>query len=281
MVSTIQNIFLPLYAMLLDIFGFLHMSLADILDIIMVTAIFFMMFKWIRGSSAMNIFIAIILLLIVRVIVEALNMNLMTSLMKTLFDVGLLALIVIFQPEIRHFLIRVGGSSGWWRRLFGRLMGVKSQNVEDKAASEIADACRVMSDQKTGALIVIPGQDPLQAVIETGDSLDAIVSSRLIQNLFFKNSPLHDGAMIIRGDRIVASRCTLPITDRADIPASLGMRHRAAIGLSEESDAVVIVVSEETGGISYVRQGELKKIGTVYELKLLLSPTLGKEEDKE
>lgn len=257
------------------------MSLADILDIIMVTAIFFMMFKWIRGSSAMNIFIAIILLLIVRVIVEALNMNLMTSLMKTLFDVGLLALIVIFQPEIRHFLIRVGGSSGWWRRLFGRLMGVKSQNVEDKAASEIADACRVMSDQKTGALIVIPGQDPLQAVIETGDSLDAIVSSRLIQNLFFKNSPLHDGAMIIRGDRIVASRCTLPITDRADIPASLGMRHRAAIGLSEESDAVVIVVSEETGGISYVRQGELKKIGTVYELKLLLSPTLGKEEDKE
>lgn len=229
----------------------------------------------------MNIFIAIILLLIVRVIVEALNMNLMTSLMKTLFDVGLLALIVIFQPEIRHFLIRVGGSSGWWRRLFGRLMGIKSQNVEDKAASEIAEACNVMSKQKTGALIVIPGQDPLQAVIETGDALDALVSSRLIQNLFFKNSPLHDGAMIIRGGRIVASRCTLPITDRADIPASLGMRHRAAIGLSEESDAVVIVVSEETGGISYVKHGELKTIGTVYELKLLLSPTLVKEDEKE
>ena len=114
-----------------------------------------------------------------------------------------------------------------------------------------------MGERKTGALIVIPGQDPLEYIIETGDRVDAMVSRRLILNLFFKNSPLHDGAMIVRGDRIVAARCTLPITSRTDIPASFGMRHKAAIGVSEESDATVVVVSEETGRISIAYEGEL------------------------
>ena len=254
------------------------MSAIDILDILMVAAILFVLFRWIRGSSAMNIFIAIVILLIVRVIVGSLNMKLMTSLMTTLFDVGLLALIIIFQPEIRHFLIRLGGSSNWWRKVLGRLVTGRGINVAEKAVEEIVEACRVMGEQKTGALIVIPGQDPLQYIIETGDRLDAMVSRRLILNLFFKNSPLHDGAMIVRGDRIVASRCTLPITSRTDIPASFGMRHKAAIGISEESDATVVVVSEETGHISYVKEGKLRVIDNIYELKLLLSPAAGKDE---
>lgn len=264
--------------MLLEIFGFLSMSAIDILDILMVAAILFVLFRWIRGSSAMNIFIAIVILLIVRVIVGSLNMKLMTSLMTTLFDVGLLALIIIFQPEIRHFLIRLGGSSNWWRKVLGRLVSGRGSNVAEKAVEEIVEACRVMGEQKTGALIVIPGQDPLQYIIETGDRVDAIVSRRLILNLFFKNSPLHDGAMIVRGDRIVASRCTLPITSRTDIPASFGMRHKAAIGISEESDATVVVVSEETGHISYVKEGRLRAIDNIYDLKLLLSPATGKDE---
>ena len=229
----------------------------------------------------MNIFVAIILLLIVRVIVGSLNMKLMTSLMNTLFDVGLLALIIIFQPEIRHFLIRVGGSSSWWRKMIGRLVEGRGANVAEKTVEEIAEACRVMGEQKTGALIVIPGQDSLQYIVETGDRLDAMVSRRLILNLFFKNSPLHDGAMIVRGDRIVAARCTLPITSRTDIPASFGMRHKAAIGITEESDATVVVVSEETGRISYVKEGRLRPIENTYDLKLLLSPTLGKEDSKQ
>ena len=266
--------------MILEIFGFLSLSAMDILDILMVAAILFVLFRWIRGSSAMNIFLAIILLLIVRVIVGSLNMKLMTSLMNTIFDVGLLALIVIFQPEIRHFLMRLGGSSSWWRRVIGRLVEGRGVNVAEKAVEEIVEACRVMGEQKTGALIVIPGQDPLQYIVETGDRLDAMVSRRLILNLFFKNSPLHDGAMIIRGDRIVAARCTLPITSRTDIPASFGMRHKAAIGISEESDATVVVVSEETGNISYVKEGRLRVIEDIYDLKLLLSPTIGREEAK-
>ena len=266
--------------MILEIFGFLSLSAMDILDILMVAAILFVLFRWIRGSSAMNIFLAIVFLLIVRVIVGTLNMKLMTSLMDTLFDVGLLALIIIFQTEIRHFLMRLGGSSSWWRKVIGRLVDGRGSNVAEKAVEEIVEACRVMGEQKTGALIVIPGQDPLEYIIETGDRVDAMVSRRLILNLFFKNSPMHDGAMIIRGDRIVAARCTLPITSRTDIPASFGMRHKAAVGISEESDAIVVVVSEETGNISYVREGKLRVIGDIYDLKLLLSPTLGKDEAK-
>ena len=264
--------------MILEIFGFLSLSAIDILDVLMVAAILFVLFRWIRGSSAMNIFIAIVILLIVRVIVGSLGMKLMTSLMDTLFDVGLLALIIIFQPEIRHFLMRLGGSSSWWRKVVGRLVDSRGSNVAEKAVEEIVEACRVMGEQKTGALIVIPGRDSLEYIIETGDRVDAMVSRRLILNLFFKNSPLHDGAMIIRGDRILAARCTLPITSRTDIPANYGMRHKAAIGISEESDATVVVVSEETGNISYVKEGRLKVIKDIYDLKLLLSPTLGKEE---
>ena len=267
--------------MILEIFGFLSLSAMDILDILMVAAILFVLFRWIRGSSAMNIFVAIIILLIVRVIVGSLNMKLMTSLMNTLFDVGILALIVIFQPEIRHFLMRLGGNSGWWRKVVGLLVDSRGSNVAEKAVEEIVEACRVMGEQRTGALIVIPGQDSLEYIIETGDRVDAMVSRRLILNLFFKNSPLHDGAMIVRGDRIVAARCTLPITSRTDIPASFGMRHKAAIGITEESDATVVVVSEETGRISYVREGRLRVIGDIYDLKLLLSPTLGKEDVKQ
>ena len=160
-------------------------------------------------------------------------------------------------------------------------MDGRGANVAEKTVEEIVEACRVMGEQKTGALIVIPGQDSLQYIIETGDRLDAMVSRRLILNLFFKNSPLHDGAMIVRGDRIVAARCTLPITSRTDIPASFGMRHKAAIGITEESDATVVVVSEETGRISYVREGKLRVIENTYDLKLLLSPTLGKEDSKQ
>ena len=146
-----------------------------------------------------------------------------------------------------------------------------------ETANEIAEACRNMSESKTGALIVMPRKDSLNHIIETGDTMDAKVSRRLIMNIFFKNSPLHDGAMIIEGDRITAARCTLPITQRTDIPPSLGMRHKAAIGISEETDADVVVVSEETGGVSFVRGGKLTSIGNINELKLILG---SKEEAK-
>lgn len=278
--SVYKNIFVTLHVMLLEIFGFMNLSLADIMDILMVAAILYVLFRWIRGSSAMNIFLAILFLLIVRVIVGALNMRLMTSLMNGIFDVGILALLVIFQPEIRHFLIKVGGRSARWKTLLDGFLGNKAKSVDDRAVKEIAEACKVMSDEKVGALIVFPGQSSLQQIIETGDVIDALVSRRLILNLFFKNSPLHDGAMIISGSRIIAARCTLPITSRTNIPAHYGMRHKAAIGLSEICDAKVIVVSEQTGTISVVKDGEIRTVGR-NALKLFLKEEKQETEGKQ
>ena len=258
---------------LLGIFSFLKLSIVDVLDIVMVGVIIFLVFRWIRGSSAMNIFVALILLLIIQVVVTALGMKMMSAIMNTLLDVGVLALLIIFQPEIRHGLNRIGSNSALYRKgesFINRMLGVKSAKMDTSAVNEIAEACRMMSRDRTGALIVIPRLNSLEFIIQTGDRIDATVSRRLIRNLFFKNSPLHDGAMIISGNRIIAARCTLPITSRTDIPASYGMRHKAAIGISEETDADVIVVSEETGNISFARHGVINTIGNLNELKLLL-----------
>ena len=269
--------------MLLNIFGFLNLSFADILDILMVAIFIYLAFRWIRGSAAMNIFIAVILLFVLRVVVAAFNMKLMNALLGTFIDVGVIALIVIFQPEVRHFLMKLGsryGVAGKSRDFFNKLLGIQEQKMAGGTVNEIAEACRAMSSDKTGALIVFPRKDSLDFIIETGDIVDAKVTRRLIMNIFFKNSPLHDGAMIISGDRIVAARCTLPITGRSDIPARYGMRHKAAIGISEETDADVVVVSEETGGISFVRGGNIKSIGNINELKLLLGAGEGTPDEK-
>ena len=263
--------------MILDIFGFLNLGFIDILDILMVAFIIYMIFHWIRGSAAMNIFLALLFLFVVRIIVAALNMKMMSALMGALLDVGFLALIIIFQPEIRHFLIKLGSNYGIARgghNIFNKILGIKEEKLDLAAVKEITEACRTMSEQKTGALIVLPHKTPLDYVTETGDKIDANINKRLLMNLFFKNSPLHDGAVIINDDRIVAARCTLPITDRTDIPASFGMRHRAAIGISEESDADVIVVSEETGHIVLVNGGKVTLINNINELKLLLGSAL-------
>jgi uncharacterized protein (TIGR00159 family) len=189
------------------------------------------------------------------------------------------ALIVIFQPEIRKFLIRIGNrwmKSAQGQKIFDKLFGGKKAKTSgSEASNEITEACRRMSEDKTGALIVITRTTPLDDIISTGDNIDASIHRRLIMNLFFKNSPLHDGALVISGDRIVAARCTLPITERTDIPASYGMRHKAAIGITEESDADAVIVSEETGRISFVKGGKVTPIQNINELKLLLNEALG------
>ena len=268
----------------MDTFGFLHFTWIDILDILMVAALIYLIFRWIRGTSAINIFIAIIILLIVKVVVSALGMRMVSSLLGTVIDVGALAIIVIFQPEIRKFLYKIGRSAGktigknsFIFRLIPHKGGAKMETAD---ISEIVEACKVMSKQQTGALIVIRHRDSLDDVIETGDRIDAMIRQRLIRNIFFKNSPLHDGAMIIGNDRIIAARCTLPITDRMDLPAHFGMRHKAAVGMSEQCDADIIVVSEQTGGVSFVRAGEITPIKSFNVLKLMLSGTAEEGEEK-
>lgn len=265
--------------MLLEFLGFLRLSLVDVLDIVVVAMLLYVLFRWLRGSYAVNIFIAIVLLFVVRIFAVAFGMKLLASLMGTIIDVGAIALIVIFQPEIRQFLARVGRKAGlannaheWLGKLFrGAGSGVNAASVK-----ELTEACSHMAASKTGALIVLLHNNELSDIINSGDRLDAEISSRLLENLFFKDSPLHDGAVIIDRDRILAARCTLPMTERTDLPAKYGMRHKSAVGVTEKSDADCIVVSEQRGAISFVRDGVISEIDNINALKLLLEP----KEDK-
>ena len=264
--------------MILGAFDFIQMSFTDILDIILLGLIIFVAFRWLKGSSAISIFVAIVSLYLIRVLVSAFNMRLIEAILNMILDVGVLAFIVIFQPEIRKFLTRLGNrymGSSRGRDFMDKILGRKSSRSEyGEEVNNITEACRRMSEEKTGALIVIAHTTALDDILNTGDKIDAAIHRRLIMNLFFKNSPLHDGALIIADDRIVAARCTLPITERTDIPATYGMRHKAAIGITEETDADAIVVSEETGRISFVKSGVVTPITNINELKLLLNSSM-------
>ena len=269
----------------LGIFGFLQFGWADILDIGMVALLIFLLLRSIRGdSTVLNIVLVLTMLLLAQAVASALNMRMMTVLLNALLDVGVLAIIIIFQPEIRHLLNRVAMQTGISRRtgdLFNRLLGIKAEQLGSRSVEELVEAVRAMSAEKTGALIVIQHKSSMDEFMETGDRFDAEINRRLIMNVFFKNSPLHDGAMIIVGNRIAAARCQLPMTNRTDLPASYGMRHRAAIGLSEDTDADVIVVSEENGGVRFVRNGEAKEVETIQELRELLGTAMSTEKDKD
>lgn len=266
----------------LGIFSFLSFTLVDLLDIVMVAIIIFLLFRSIRGdSSILNIVLVLVVLVIAQAVVSALNMRMMTALLNALLDVGVLAIIILFQPEIRHMLNRMAVQSGLARRsgqLFNRIMGIKEEQMGSRSAEELGEAVRAMSAEKTGALIVLQHKSSMEKYMSSGDMFEADINRRLIMNIFFKNSPLHDGAMIIVGDHIAAARCQLPMTNRTDIPAHYGMRHRAAIGLTEDTDADVIVVSEETGHVSFVRAGEIQTVKDMKELRQLLGSMMTKEE---
>ena len=268
--------------MILEFLGFLRLSLVDILDILTVALIIYLLFKWLRGSSAMNIFIAIILLLIIRVVAVALNMKMLSALMGTVIDVGAIALVVIFQPELRRFLSKMGSTAAHnrGRGILDKIFRNNVETMHDEAIDELSEACLDMSESMTGALIVVLQKDTIPDIVDTGDKFEATICKRLVENIFFKNSPLHDGAMIISGSRIIAARCTLPITSRTNIPAHYGMRHKAAIGLSEICDAKVIVVSEQTGTISVVKDGEIRTVGR-NALKLFLKEEKQETEGKQ
>ncbi len=256
-------------------FEFLNITLIDIIDILMVALIIFVAYRWIKGSNAIYIFLAIITVLLFRILVAALGMKMISTIIDTIINVGTIGLVIIFQPELRRFLNSLGrkvGNTIGNRSFLKRFINAKSiDNLNTEAITEIAEACVEMSEQKTGALIILRKNESLEDVIATGDKIDASISRRLIMNIFFKNSPLHDGAMIIGGDRIIAARCTLPISDRANLPARFGMRHKAAVGISEQSDAAVIVVSEQTGRISYVKEGIITTVDSINKLRLLLA----------
>ena len=245
-------------------------GLKDVIDIVLVATLLFYIYKLMKESRSANLFIGLLFFVLAWLLVsQVFEMRLLGGIFDKLINVGSLALIVLFQEEIRSFFATIGRQRDWFFVNWFRRTK-EEDKVHRSDIMPIVMACMSMGKQKVGALIVIERAMPLTKVAESGEEVDAIVSQRLIENIFFKNSPLHDGAMIIGGNRIVAARCTLPITDRSDLPARYGMRHKAAVGISEQSDADVIVVSEETGGISFVRAGVVTRIDSVTTLKLKL-----------
>ena len=248
-------------------------EIKDLIDILLVALMLYYIYQLMKRSSAATIFSGIIVFLIVWIIFsQILNFKLMGTMLNYIVNVGALALVVLFQEEIRRFLSSIG-TSGKKHFLFNLLHYYKKQD-KDTTHEDIMPiilACINLSRQKIGALIIIENNEPLTEYINSGDLIDANISQRLIENIFFKNSPLHDGAMIIRKKRIAAAGCILPVSHSAYIPKSFGLRHRSALGIAEKSDALAIVVSEETGNISVAYQGTLHANVTTDKLESFLS----------
>lgn len=257
--------------------AFITIRFLDILDVLLVAFLLYQLYRLIKGTVAFNIVIGLFSLYLFWLVVRALNMELLGSIMGQFIGVGVLALIVVFHPEIRKFLVFIGTNYNVNRVLsLDKLFSTeKEKSIDEEKAEILAEACFSLSKSKTGALIVIAGSSELNEQINTGEMLNAQISSSLIRTVFFKNTPLHDGALIIKGNKIVAAGCILPLTQR-DVDKSLGLRHRAAIGITESTDAVTIIVSEERGSVSFASEGEIKRRVSKEVLISLLEETLSK-----
>lgn len=234
---------------------FIPFTFIDFIDIFFVALIMFGLYRMTRGTNAPYIVSGIIVIYIVWVVVRALNMELLSSILGQIVSVGVLAIIIVFQPELRHFLQMIGmrrKGFNFINRIFN------THDFTGPNLTPIISACTDMSESKTGALIVLAQESDLRDIIDGGIRLDAQLSQPLLENIFFKNAPLHDGAAVVMNNRIVAAKCILPVT-QSNVPKSYGTRHRAAIGITETSDAIVVVVSEETGGISVAFGGKIER----------------------
>ncbi len=268
--------------------GFIHFTFIDFLDILLVAYLFYQLYMVIRGTVALKIFILILVIYVIWLIVQALNMKLLSTILGHIMGLGLIAILIVFQQEVKRFLLMFGNKykdiSDRLERFLAKLSGIEQRFLP---IEPILDAIKYFTDHRLGALIVIVRQNELTSVVETGIRLDARLSAELLKNIFFKNSPLHDGAVVIKEDRIVAAACILPLTERTDLPQFLGLRHRAAIGITENTDAFVIVVSEERGEVSYAEYGniyinvDLDKLREVLEANFQTKPKKTPETKKQ
>ena len=232
---------------------FFEFGIKDIIDILLVAILLYYIYRLMKESRSLNVFMGILVFVVLWLVVaQVLQMRLLGSILDKFVSVGVIVLVVLFQEEIRKFLYNLGAHQRM--RTFRRFFSINEKKQDPQKLKQvimpIVMSCMSMSKKKVGALIVIQRTTPLDDIVATGESLDASINQRLIENLFFKNSPLHDGAMIIAGDRIKAAGCILPVSHDLNIPKELGLRHRDALGITHESDSIAIVVSEETGGIS-------------------------------
>ncbi|MFD2565092.1 diadenylate cyclase [Aquimarina rubra] len=246
----------------------INLRILDILDIVLVALLLYYIYKLVKGTAAINIFIGIVMIYLVWKLTQFLAMEMLSSVLGEFIGVGMFALIVVFQQEIRKFLLMIGSTNFGRRRKFLRQLKFIRDTPEDSLTdvAAIVNACQKMGTTFTGALIVIKRNTSLDFVKTSGDELDILVKTPIIESIFYKNSPLHDGAMIIEDNRIVATRVILPVSNDRDIPLRFGLRHRAAIGITEKTDALALIVSEESGQMSYIKNGEFVIFKTPEEL---------------
>ena len=260
--------------------NFLQFGWIDAADVLLVTVLLYQLYKLLRGSVALNVALGLVSFYLLYLVVKATGMELLTKILGQFMSVGVLASIILFQQEIRRFLLNVGKATAL-ERMRSWTWG-RPAEAAPLAVGPFVEAAKSLSNKLTGALICFTQSSDLTPFADSGDRLDAEISKRLLLAIFNKTSPLHDGAVIVANGRLQAARCILPVSENPDVPASLGLRHRAAIGLSEITDAVVLVVSEETGAMSLVRHGEVHRNLPTGELRALLNEWLlsGPEQPK-
>lgn len=255
-------------------FDFLKITITDGIDIILVALIVYYIYNLIKNTLAVNLLLGMVIILVLHWVVDALHMELLSTIIDQFINVGIIALIVIFQPEIRRFLLLIGKNTflqqnkAWWGYLFG------SKNIERDnlvRIKPIIDACKSMKKSRTGALIVFVKFYDDQLFANSCELIDSKISKRLLESIFQKYSPLHDGAVVIAENKIKSASCILPLTDNDKLPPQFGLRHRAGIGISETTDAVAVIISEETGEIAYAKQGRVRMNVSFGELEKLLN----------
>jgi len=245
---------------------FLDFTFLDFLDITLVGVLLYYVYKLLKGTVAINIFIGITIVFLIYKVTQALKMEMLSSILEVLVGGGAIAMLIIFHPELRKFLLMLGSANISSKRSFiKQLKFLKTEITSEVDAESIVAACEKMSQTKTGALLVIERNNSLDFVKQTGDYMNAEITIPLLESVFYKNSPLHDGATIIKDNFITATRVVLPLSEKA-LPSRFGLRHRAAIGITERTDSICVVVSEETGKISLIKDGEFELFVSIEEL---------------
>ena len=240
---------------------FISFGITDAVDIVLVAIMLYQLYKMVKGTAAVNVFIGLALIYVVWIIVRAFELKLLGSILGKFINVGVIAVMVVFQQEIRKFLLYIGSNEFIKNKNWKNIFALSSQSnssldfVLDVDA--VVRACFSMSETKTGALIIISRKSDLKFYVNTGEMVDSALTEKMLENIFYKNSPMHDGAVIIKDNRIIAARCVLPVTEKENFPSHFGMRHRAAVGLTETTDALAITVSEQTGNVSLTVNGEI------------------------
>ena len=256
----------------MEILDFLNISFIDLIDIALVALLLFSLYRLVKGTVAINIFLGIVIIYMIWKITDLLNMDVLSNILGNFISVGFFALIVVFQQEIRKFLLLIGSSNFTSRKNVLRYFKFlnDSQISNDTDVKLILDSCSKMSKEKTGAIIILERNTNLDFIKNTGDFTNILLSSQILETIFFKNSPLHDGAILIKDNYIVATRVVLPISENSNLAKKFGLRHKAAIGITEKTDVTAIVVSEQTGKISYFRDGDIVKFDSQGELTQII-----------